>query len=69
MNRIRVLRIYAGIGTIGLIRQEGNIVRWVGITHWVGSYLCYWVLTEKGKIISRTTVEHVTRDEAEKPEI
>ena len=31
----------------------------------VENALCYWVLTEKVNIIERTTVKHVTRDEAE----
>ena len=29
----------------------------------VGSDLCYWLITENGKIISKTSVEHVTRDD------
>ena len=48
---------------------QGNIGRWVGFSHRVVSDLCYWVLTEKGKIIARTNVQHVTRDAAENPEI
>ena len=31
--------------------------------------LCYWVFTENVEIIARTTVQHVTQDEAENPEI
>ena len=30
------------------------------VSHWVGSALYYWILTEKGKIIARTTVQHAT---------
>jgi hypothetical protein len=37
--------------------------RWLGISHRVGSRMCYWILLESGKVISSTTVEHVTRDE------
>jgi hypothetical protein len=31
--------------------------------HRVGSDLSYWLITESGKIISKTSVEHVTRDD------
>ena len=31
--------------------------------HRVGSNLCYWLITESGKIVSKTSVEHVTRDD------
>ena len=39
-------------------RQLG---RWLGVSHRVGSALCYWVLTKSGKVISSTTVQHVTQ--------
>ena len=50
-------------------KTEGNTCIWIRVSHRVGSALCYWVLTEKGKIIARTTVQHVTRDEDKSPEI
>ena len=45
--------------------QEENPLpgRWLGISHRVGSALCYWVLTRSGNVISRTTVQHVTADD------
>ena len=39
------------------------IGRWLGVSHRIGSALCYWVLTSKGTVLSRTTVQHVTTDE------
>ena len=48
---------------------KGEIGRLIGVSHQVGSALCYWVLTGKKNITARTTVQHVTRDEAEKPKI
>ena len=42
---------------------------WLGIAHRIGSDLCYWVLTKSGKVIARTTVQHVTDDDMLKPEI
>jgi hypothetical protein len=38
------------------------LARWLGILNCVGSDLsCYWLITESGKIISKTSVEHVIR--------
>ena len=37
--------------------------RWLGISHRVGSDLCYWILTQSGNVISRSTVCHVLREE------
>ena len=48
---------------------EGKIGRWIGVSHRVVSSLFYCVLTEKGKINAFTTLQHVTQDEAKKPEI
>ena len=41
-------------------RQLG---RWLGISHCIGSDLTYWVLTESGKVVSCSTVQHVTMSE------
>jgi hypothetical protein len=46
-----------------------KIGRWLGVSHRVGSAMCYWVLTHNAKILSRTTVQHVTATEASKDEI
>ena len=34
--------------------------RWLGVSHRVGSLMSYWVLTQKGNIISCTTISRVT---------
>ena len=44
-------------GTTEEIRKLG---RWLGVASRVGSALNYWVLTKACKVISRTTVQHVT---------
>ena len=36
---------------------------WLGVAHRVGSDLCYWLLLDSGKVIARTTVQHVVRDD------
>ena len=43
--------------------NESKIGRWLGVSHRVGSALCYWILTSTGKVIARTTVQHLTRNE------
>ena len=30
------------------------------MAHHVGSDLCYWILTASGKVLARTTIQHVT---------
>ena len=40
-----------------------RLARWLGVSHRVGSDLCYWLITESGKIIWKTSVEHVTRND------
>jgi hypothetical protein len=34
--------------------------RWLGISHCVESDLCYWIVTDSGQVVSKTSVEHVT---------
>jgi hypothetical protein len=40
-----------------------RLARWLGVAHRVGSDLCYWVLSESGKVNARTIVQHVTIDD------
>ena len=40
-----------------------KIGRWLGVAHRIGSSLCYWILTATGKVIARTTVQHVTQED------
>lgn len=43
--------------------------RWLGVSHRVGSALCYWILTSNCKVVSRTTVQHVTEEDTSKDDI
>ena len=36
--------------------KNTNIGRWMGILHRVGSALFCWIITDKGKVIARTTL-------------
>lgn len=40
--------------------KKATIGRWLGVSHHVGSNMCFWILMAKCQIISRTTVQHVT---------
>ena len=44
---------------------ETKLGKWRGVSHRVGSLMYYWVLTENGMIVSRTTVSRVTNLEAQ----
>ena len=49
--------------------DQVHLGRWLGIAHRIGSDLCYWILTKSGKVVARTTVQHVVKDDLDKPEI
>lgn len=46
-----------------------SVGRWLGVSHHVRSALCYYILTNKGEVISRTTVQHIPRNEFLKPKV
>ena len=44
--------------------EEGfKIGRWLGVSHRVGSALCYYVLAANGFVLSRTTVQHIPEED------
>lgn len=49
--------------------ENPHIGRWIGISHRVGSALCYYVLKSNGWIVSRTTVTRIPREELARDEI
>ena len=40
--------------------KQAKLGCWIGIAHQVGSDMTYWVLTETGKVIAGSTVQHIT---------
>jgi hypothetical protein len=40
-----------------------QLERWLGVSHHVGSDLCYWIVTDSGQVVSKTLVEHVTHED------
>ena len=43
--------------------------RWLGVSHNTGRLMCYHILTQKGTVISRSTVQRVTDMEIQKRDI
>ena len=43
--------------------DQRRLAKWIGISHGVGSDMCYWLITESGKLVSKTSVEHVTQED------
>ena len=44
--------------------DKRDIGRWIGISHRIGSDMCYWIVTKSGTVIAETTVQHFTRDDS-----
>ena len=40
--------------------EQTRIGRWLGIAHRIGSDMTYWILTNAGHVIARSTVQHIT---------
>ena len=40
-----------------------RISHWLGISHRLVSYICFWIITETSKLVSKTSVEHVEIDD------
>ena len=49
--------------------ENPRLGRWLGVSHRIGSALCYWVIDEKGTVYSRTTVQHVTSQDLKSEDI
>ena len=54
---------YVGIGIHPMTGKNPNLRRWLGVSHRIGSSLCYWILNDIVTVLARTTVQHVTQDE------
>jgi hypothetical protein len=57
---------YLDFGFYGL--GETKLGRWLGVSHCVGTLMSFWVLTMNGRVLSRTTVQHVTNLELQTAE-
>ena len=52
----------------GIGQEVQRLGRWLGISHRIGSDMCYWILLNSGKVVSSTTVQHVTRENMDDPD-
>ena len=41
-----------------------KIGKWLGVAHRIGAAMCFYVLTQDGKVLARSTVQHLTKAEA-----
>ena len=52
---------------IGINDKNRVLGQWLGVSHRIGSDMCYWIIGVSGIPIAETTVQHVTRDELMDP--
>ena len=45
---------------MSISEDNREIGRWLGVSHQIGSDMCYWVMGKSGIPIAETTVQHVT---------
>jgi len=45
------------------------LAQWLSVAHQVGQAMCYWLLTQTGQVIARTSVQNLTLDELFSPDI
>ena len=49
--------------------QNRALARWLGVSHRIGSDMCYFIVTVNGDILAETTVQHVTVEDMLDPDI
>ena len=49
--------------------SERKIGRWLGVSHRVGNAMSYYILTQAGKVVSRTTIQCITNLEMQTSEV
>jgi hypothetical protein len=52
-----------------MTQKQQLVGRWLGIAHQIGSSMTCWVLTKSGKVIARSTVQHITTTDMAQPAI
>ena len=52
-----------------LSEHDRELARWMGVAHRVGSDMCYWLMPVSGKPVVNTTVQHVTSEDYQNPQI
>ena len=49
--------------------ENRALARWLGVSHRIGSDMCYFIVTVNGDVIAETTVQHVTVEDMLDPAI
>jgi hypothetical protein len=52
-----------------MTEEQRLIGRWLGIAHRVGSNMIFWILTKSGRVIARSTVQHITTSDMQQDAI
>ena len=42
---------------------------WLGVSHRDGSDICYWIISEKIRVLSQIAVQHLTDEEPRDPDV
>ena len=45
-----------------------KMARWLGVAHCIGQALCYYIITARGQVLARTTVQPFTNEEMRSPD-
>ena len=52
-----------------LSEHDRELARWMGVAHRVGSDMCYWLMPVSGVPVVNSSVQHVTAEDLQNPEI
>ncbi|GFH49007.1 hypothetical protein CTEN210_05483 [Chaetoceros tenuissimus] len=51
------------------LESKRKIGCWLGVSHRIGSAMCYWILSNTGNVLPRTTIQHVLQSECNQEDI
>ena len=54
---------------LSLSEHDRELARWMGVAHRVGSDMCYWLMPVSGVPVVNTTVQHVTAEDLQNPDL
>ena len=52
-----------------LSEHDCKLARWMGVAHRVGSDMCYWLMPVSGTPIVNSSVQHVTAEDLQNPQV
>ncbi len=60
---------YWNMPHLNILKDITKIGCWLGVLHMIKSNMCYWLINENSNVLSQTTVQHVTQDDAKTDEM